>query len=694
MQEVNSPDGPVVDFEIKIFDLASLPEYRAISYTRGEPYFDHTWEDDNLIGFSSDASVPMVDPENVFGLKGIPRNSFEAALRLMLNGITGWLWSDAFCIRPDDQAEKQSQIQMMRLIYSSAEEVLVWLGPDDDNPEPNPLIMLCEEFIPAIRRIQREDHLKLAQTEGEGFWTDGFEELFGITNLRNKVMEASLVIRTCRWFSRLWCLQELALARKVRVFLGTSELSWEQLGLFPVILRDMQWVNEITLGLTGARHAADIHVLNGLITMVQVCRTVNNTSMGLAKAIDAGSSERLLREPGATGPTNFAMCAQLLSLLGSQECSNDLDRVYGVLGLLDLLFVEDISHHIPVDYSKTPEALYTEVTSTLLEQGHRLDIITHKSQQDVGPSTLPSWVPDYRKGVSLSPIYADGDDPFNPISNASRQISQGDAQNPQRLFKVSGHKLECFGGHFDTIEHVWDQHPSSAPHILLDVAQSLPTEQAGRPRTEVLWRTCIRDNEMSSSDNETSTRPDPSHELHFLNFLLFGAVQHLREPGLTSHEIESRAQYLTQSISQLEFAKGTDPSIFISALQDTATDALEILNRAETPADDYPHDLEDASHIYGIGLNRYMNKHQRLFLTQAGLLGMGPQCAEVGDQVWVLRGASTPFVLRPTGGGGGGKEEEGQFRFVGDAFILDHMQGEILGEGYDVCKNLRGIEII
>lgn len=42
-----------------------------------------------------------------------------------------YLWVDALCINQQDPQEKTHQVQLMGKIYSLAESVLVWLGPDD-----------------------------------------------------------------------------------------------------------------------------------------------------------------------------------------------------------------------------------------------------------------------------------------------------------------------------------------------------------------------------------------------------------------------------------------------------------------------------------------------------------------------------------------------------------------------------------
>jgi len=60
-----------------------------------------------------------------------------------------------------------------------------------------------------------------------------------------------------------------------------------------------------------------------------------------------------------------------------------------------------------------------------------------------------------------------------------------------------------------------------------------------------------------------------------------------------------------------------------------------------------------------------------LFCTDDGLLlGLGPAEMQAGDELWVLSGAKTPSVLRPTA--------TGRYRFLGEAFVYGLMHGQAL----------------
>ena len=76
-----------------------------------------------------------------------------------------------------------------------------------------------------------------------------------------------------------------------------------------------------------------------------------------------------------------------------------------------------------------------------------------------------------------------------------------------------------------------------------------------------------------------------------------------------------------------------------------------------------------------------------LFMTRRGLLGVGYLGMQEGDQIWVLYGACTPFILRPT-------DVKDEFRLVGDCFILNPMHGEIMGPRYGLTGTEQHIKIV
>jgi hypothetical protein len=60
--------------------------------------------------------------------------NFDDALRQLRKSMSDHMfWIDALCINQQDIEERIQQIQIMGKIYSSADQVLIWLGPERKN---------------------------------------------------------------------------------------------------------------------------------------------------------------------------------------------------------------------------------------------------------------------------------------------------------------------------------------------------------------------------------------------------------------------------------------------------------------------------------------------------------------------------------------------------------------------------------
>ena len=63
---------------------------------------------------------------------------------------------------------------------------------------------------------------------------------------------------------------------------------------------------------------------------------------------------------------------------------------------------------------------------------------------------------------------------------------------------------------------------------------------------------------------------------------------------------------------------------------------------------------------------------RRMFRSGKHYIGMGSKSVEVGDQIWLLRGANVPFILRRAGNG------NGNYRLIGEAYVHGIMHGEAM----------------
>ncbi|KAE8373910.1 heterokaryon incompatibility protein-domain-containing protein [Aspergillus bertholletiae] len=132
----------------------------------------------------------------------VSQNLHSALRRLRDPAFERILWVDAICIKQDDDAEKERQIQAMGKIYAQANQVVVWLGDEVDN---------SSEAIETIRE-------KAAGSYG----------ILGNISINdaafNKLCERP-------WFRRIWVVQEVGLARNIRVLCGPAEINGHIVGL-------------------------------------------------------------------------------------------------------------------------------------------------------------------------------------------------------------------------------------------------------------------------------------------------------------------------------------------------------------------------------------------------------------------------------------------------------------------------------
>ncbi|KAF4331647.1 heterokaryon incompatibility (het-6OR allele) [Fusarium beomiforme] len=75
---------------------------------------------------------------------------------------------------------------------------------------------------------------------------------------------------------------------------------------------------------------------------------------------------------------------------------------------------------------------------------------------------------------------------------------------------------------------------------------------------------------------------------------------------------------------------------------------------------------------------RNATQGRKLFMTESGLLGLGPKTLGQGtskDEVWILMGSRVPFILHHI--------EGSKYKVVGEAYV----HGLMYGEGYERCTD-------
>lgn len=181
----------------------ALVGYSALSYTWGRTNPDSTITLDGQYFHITESLDHALRKLRM----GTPSPNMEITRYMRLHTpsqVTYW-WIDAICISQTDIEERNSQVALMRQIYSSAAGVCVWLGDEADGSEE--AILLVEKILSPPRR-------------GPGQPESAFPSLTDEGKLRNLWSLSSLFHRP--WWDRVWVRQEVSLHRNVVVLCGNA----------------------------------------------------------------------------------------------------------------------------------------------------------------------------------------------------------------------------------------------------------------------------------------------------------------------------------------------------------------------------------------------------------------------------------------------------------------------------------------
>ncbi|GKT47724.1 heterokaryon incompatibility protein 6, OR allele [Colletotrichum spaethianum] len=199
-------------------------KYEALSYTWGPANQDH--------GKIYLQQCALCDSD---GLGALPfvnvRSTLLTALRyLRLPTVPRVLWIDSVCVDQENLVERNREVARMGEIYNKAEQVIVWLGPDDDD---TPVAMETIKFL--SEGVIMEWHRRLFTTV-PGSEADLLRTRSDQSTLTLAQWTALRSLLTRPWFTRLWVRQEVALASRVVVVCGGFQAAWEDVEKVAILL--------------------------------------------------------------------------------------------------------------------------------------------------------------------------------------------------------------------------------------------------------------------------------------------------------------------------------------------------------------------------------------------------------------------------------------------------------------------------
>ncbi|KAK5700735.1 hypothetical protein LTR97_005252 [Elasticomyces elasticus] len=495
--------------DLQVVCLDDHPDYQGLSYVWGAP---GTTKTVSCCGRPFEVTV----------------NLWAALRRLRRPHHERVIWADATCINQKDLAERSHQVSLMGEIFSRASEVYIWLGDslsEQDTSVDNvtPSVLGEGKEVDWLSETARDlsEWSALSDREGEtlaafnilhllslnGHWTEkpvfvaDQAGRYHIAEDMRRAWKATLNLLRLSWWTRIWVVQELVLAKKATLVVGSVSAPWPLIeGFCRSYLRHLPPGACCHSSVTW-KMSSDLW--QDIVSLRLATWTFYMVKNEVLQAQQKQSSVAFL---------------QLLWLLRYKQATDPRDKVYGLLGLLhgqrDTLLVPD--------YSISTADAFTRCTRALIDADNSLGAL-------IGPRLrrprLPTWVIDFLPQENSGSVLF--------FQNLSQRISSSaifNADGTQELrFSSTPDTLCLWGFPFDTVRKTampWQsglvaqtieewEHCAATAKVL---GQSDYPD--GRGWADVFWRTIIRDTmrELENNGGGEVRRASPGDEHAYLSF--------------------------------------------------------------------------------------------------------------------------------------------------------------------------------
>jgi hypothetical protein len=472
------------------------------------------------------------------------------------------LWVDAICVNQANIRERSQQVALMADIFRFAELVYVWLGGCSGTTG-----------LESVTEIETCDRHQID-------W-DGTFKLIKAGQVENDPF-CDVQIGKIQWWWRTWAVQEVALGRKIAVLIGPHQLSWSKAkeALEYCWLRS-PWTAEV-----------DRERFREAYQQLDQLQTVRGKRAWVCSYL-----------------------RYLLQLTASHAASDPRDKIYGVLGLLEINKPGGVG--LVPDYSKTYEEVCRDATLHLIQSEESLDVLLEDWR---GLQQEPFWALDFA-GLRRHPqslLQREVNYLDSPRSTGNELMCCA-SKDSKASFRLEGQHLKVYGIHFDTIETV----------VRFD------EKNLGR---FVIEPTTFMDNEDLLQFAQNGERK-----------VSLGASN---DPWAALQSLELLAKHLHPN--PIDVANVNMP--------------LRVLDISEQFARTITGDRYAEAFRLQMATSQLYREYawatlrgRTFFLTEQGFCGVGAPEIGVGDAVAVLFGASMPAVLRG--------HVFGEWRLVGECYI-------------------------
>lgn len=299
----------------------------------------------------------------------VTRSLAEALSHLRNVDEPRYLWIDAICVNQNDLRERSSQIKMKADIYKNANRVIVWLGPGTSRSTEAMKILSwigCTVEVDWFQHRISDHHDPRPESLNENY-IPGCTDISLSFSFRETQLACLMHLLSRSWFERLWILQEVRMfsersAKKSIVQCGSVSISWHD-------FRNAIFLIGHKNRLLGPQAMTKDN--NLLASRVQLAYRICDVGVEDIKS--------------------------LFEMTRFSKCSDDKDRVYALLSVLDSA---ETGLKVEPDYTKTVYEVYKEATLSVLLDLRRADILASAELQEEDESdTKDVGVPGCQTGL-------------------------------------------------------------------------------------------------------------------------------------------------------------------------------------------------------------------------------------------------------------------------------------------------------
>lgn len=430
------------------------------------------------------------------------------------------------------------------------------------------------------------------------------------------------------WFTRVWIIPEVILSSSGTAYYGKKTLAWSAIKNFDEWNTSTGWLRQLPF-------------------------VVSMSKQSLTKG-----------DPGSV---------MLKALLQARHCgaTNPRDKVYA---LLPLLHSFDKQLTLTPKYGDSLAKVYTDCATTLMaECGFE---ILYAVQGGSRIDNLPSWVPDWSIPPKRKVLGT-----FERIAMNRFWISKKQVDVPPKPQLISGKSVNL-----NTEETISVLRVSG--YLCGKITKIGSTYLAGQgpfPLNE--WKALLADESVMSINRteETPVHHDAAGPLDYIFYEVIGAAG-FAYPRAIKRFIDTEKESKevgTENVSGSDLFESGRSKV---SWERTVREMAHKRNGGKESGDDTLPFRDIPFHQAAKGqpssYRAYVqfvlqNCHsRRFFITDKGYIGIAPEEAEVGDQVYMCVGAAIPFALRKVQGE---SHEQGSkhFQLVGECYVEETAWNEL-----------------